>query len=512
MITFNLDQGVGQVLGNCSIEQLLSRGRLSAVYRGRQLNSGRSVALMVFLMPDVTSSKMRQEFCERFLLEVPALMKLRHSHLLPFYDYGEWEGFPYLITPYTTEGSLATRITQRWSPARILPLLEQVTVGMEYAHSNGQFHGMLSPGNLLLSGDGSFQVAAIGLHRLFQNRGIVSHIDDIQNLCQPKVTAKYIAPEYYQERTITIRTDIYSLGVILVEALSGALLPNDISAQEILSQLDQYVSASLVPVLQHALAINPSQRFRRMSNLFSAYASAISPEEERENRSQASYAQQPPAPQKRPEAQLPEAYYPTYPHPIYPNRASQNAAYAPNRANSTRSSLPFSIAKIRTDVQKSKQKGTVRRRQVTAALAGSAALVIVGVGGLNLVRTLTAKPDQKAQAGPAAQPNQSVTVKGIGQSSQPMNTAIQFIDKSVPEARQRLLIHLPDGSFVAYKQGCTHVGVLVDYNPTTHLLVCPAHGAIFDPAKNGSVVSGPKNIPLPKVAIHVMGNGAIMLA
>jgi Rieske Fe-S protein len=112
----------------------------------------------------------------------------------------------------------------------------------------------------------------------------------------------------------------------------------------------------------------------------------------------------------------------------------------------------------------------------------------------------------------AGKPGQTASqANAIGQTTQARNSAQAFLDQRVADHRQRLLIHLPDGNFVAYKQGCTHVGVLVNYDPKTHLLVCPAHGAIFDPAQGGRVIRGPATTPLPQVVIQVSSTGMIML-
>ncbi|HEU5370699.1 MAG TPA: Rieske 2Fe-2S domain-containing protein, partial [Ktedonobacterales bacterium] len=68
---------------------------------------------------------------------------------------------------------------------------------------------------------------------------------------------------------------------------------------------------------------------------------------------------------------------------------------------------------------------------------------------------------------------------------------------------------LPDGSFVAYEKACTHRGVYVAYDQASHRFVCPAHGAIFDPARKGAVVQGPATRALPQIALRVDANGAI---
>jgi Rieske Fe-S protein len=66
--------------------------------------------------------------------------------------------------------------------------------------------------------------------------------------------------------------------------------------------------------------------------------------------------------------------------------------------------------------------------------------------------------------------------------------------------------------FVAYEQRCTHTGVLVNYDPATHHLVCPAHGAVFDPAQQGKVLQGPAIQPLAQVAVHIQTDGTMTFA
>jgi Rieske Fe-S protein len=129
--------------------------------------------------------------------------------------------------------------------------------------------------------------------------------------------------------------------------------------------------------------------------------------------------------------------------------------------------------------------------------------------------TPTAKPTAKHQATPTAQPTPTSppaptptpkpghTGTVIASTNMATNTALNFSGGS------NILIHLPSGSFVAYSRACTHQQVAVNYDAGSQQLVCPAHGAIFNPASGGSVVKGPAHKPLPAVPIHVNGDGTI---
>ncbi|GCE20351.1 QcrA and Rieske domain-containing protein [Dictyobacter kobayashii] len=110
------------------------------------------------------------------------------------------------------------------------------------------------------------------------------------------------------------------------------------------------------------------------------------------------------------------------------------------------------------------------------------------------------KPTQAPQ-----QPAHMGTV--IGSQTQAVNSAIKFNNPADNQAS--LLVHLSSGMFAAYEQACTHEGVKVNYDPGTGKLVCPAHGAIFDPANGGQVLQGPADTPLPPVKINVNGDGTI---
>ena len=113
-------------------------------------------------------------------------------------------------------------------------------------------------------------------------------------------------------------------------------------------------------------------------------------------------------------------------------------------------------------------------------------------------------PTQKKQA--PAPPKANV----VGSTTLATNSAATFNNPA--DAKGSILIHLPSTKFVAYESACTHEGVTVNYDPATRMLVCPAHGAIFDPAMGAKVVQGPAQTPLKAVAIRVNADGTITTA
>jgi serine/threonine protein kinase/Rieske Fe-S protein len=500
MNTFILDECLGRTVGNCHVEQVVSSGGMSVVYRAQQLRPKRPVALTFFLLPETMPAPIHQQFRTRFLREAPALTLLRHPHVFPVHSYGEWEGWLYLMTPYHTEGSLATTIKQRrrWSPASIVPVLEQIVAGVEYAHSQRQVHGMLTPANVLCSGNDSFQIAGFGLQHLLERRGILAceqPAEEVLTLAGSSLCApKYLAPEYQQGQTASRHSDVYSLGVILVELLCGRFLPREISTEKLLALLERQgewsLPTSLRPVIRRALAAESKRRFPRASDLFSAYAERVDQEEEGERKQLSPVRTSLMSSSSHSQLKEDDIH-------LYADDGWSPPSFAQWWSPFPSSSLP--LREAQSDATLPRQPRG--RRRVTALLAGGLVIGILGAGGTHFIQTLTA--DKPVPTIPAA--------KGIGQTTQALNSAQVFLDQRAAEHRQRLLIHLPNGNFVAYKQGCTHSGVLVNYDPKTHRLVCPAHGAIFDPAQGGRVIQGPATTPLPPVAIQVSSTGMITL-
>jgi serine/threonine protein kinase len=155
-----------------------------------------------------------------------------------------------------------------------------------------------------------------------------------------------------------------------------------------------------------------------------------------------------------------------------------------------------------------------RRRRTLAVLAagGVMTLGLLGLGGVSLNRIVqNIQKTPKNNASPSSSgtiPIASQQRHTIGKKSQPLNSAVKFTDLA---NKASLLIHLPGGQFVAYESACTHQGVTVVYDPKSHLLVCPRHQSVFNPAANGKVLSGPATVPLKAVKLQINADGSISL-
>ena len=221
------EQLTGKLLGDYQLERLLGHGQLSAVYLAHHRTRGQAVMVTVFNYP--ADSALRRQYSALFAREAAALVKLQHPHILPTCDYGEQDGQPYLVTTYVKGASLAQALKQqeRFTVEQTLAVFKQLTSGMDEAHSKGVTHGILSLSNVLMGRDLAVQVAGFGLKSILemqantQSRQPQAHLFSVNGtfLGNPA----YISPERVMGMAIDARSDIYALGIMLFEMLSGKL-------------------------------------------------------------------------------------------------------------------------------------------------------------------------------------------------------------------------------------------------------------------------------------------------
>src|SRR5258708_3291650 len=206
---------VGKSLDQYQLLSLLGRGGMAAVYRSHQPSMDRDVAIKVIsgqLADDPT-------FIARFEREARLIAKLQHPHILPVYDFGRRDGVLYLVMRLVEGGSLDERLRQ--GPLSLdvaAQMFTDIASALTYAHDQGIIHRDLKPNNILLDSKDNPYLTDFGIAKMMQDStGQITATGTIIG------TPSYMAPEMWRGEAVDARTDIYSLGIMLYEMVTGAL-------------------------------------------------------------------------------------------------------------------------------------------------------------------------------------------------------------------------------------------------------------------------------------------------
>lgn len=249
------------------VERELGRGGMATVYLARDLKHGRLVALKV-LRPEVAATL----GLERFLREIQVAAGLTHPHILSLHDSGEAEGLLYYVMPFIAGESLRDRLSreQRLEVEDALGIAREVADALDYAHHQGVVHRDIKPENILL-GSGHALVADFGIARAIDAAG-GTHSTLTQS-GSVVGTPTYMSPEQVTgDPMLDARSDVYSLGCVLFEMLTGSPPFAGSTAQAILVRrlsenapslrsLRPAVPAAVEAAVARALAREPADRF-----------------------------------------------------------------------------------------------------------------------------------------------------------------------------------------------------------------------------------------------------------
>jgi len=196
---------------------LVGVGGMGVVFQARQPQLDRFVALKI-LAPDRTDDPC---FAERFQREAQALARLSHPHIVTIHDFGKTGGFYYLLMEFVDGVNLRQAMKAgRFTPEQALGVVPPVCEALQFAHEHGIVHRDIKPENLLLDKEGRVKIADFGIAKMLNQDGsdTTGHAES-----QPAGTPQYMAPEQKDHRRTDHRADIYSLGVVLYEMLTGEL-------------------------------------------------------------------------------------------------------------------------------------------------------------------------------------------------------------------------------------------------------------------------------------------------
>ena len=280
----------GKKLGSCLLEKMIGQGGMGEVYLARQEHPERRVAVKTLRAHLSMDVEMAQQFRIRFQREANLIARLDHVNIMPIYEYGEQTGIVYLVMPYLTGGSLRDLLKKQGalSLIQVLTYLEQAANALDYAHEQGIIHRDLKPANFLLHADGRLILADFGIARILADDDQSGSGATLTGTGVLLGTPEYMAPEMIRGELLDKRTDIYELGIVLYQMMSGSVpfkgsTPLSVAAMQLQQPLPSlHASNPAIPravdtVLQMATAKAPVERFQTAGAMAQAFYEAILP-------------------------------------------------------------------------------------------------------------------------------------------------------------------------------------------------------------------------------------------
>jgi tRNA A-37 threonylcarbamoyl transferase component Bud32 len=257
--------------------ELIGQGGMGEIYRAEDESLGRTVAVKVLAKRFSADEALRG----RFTREALAAARLSgEPNTVTIFDVGEHEGRPFIVMEYLRGGSLEDRLREHGAqdPGRVLAWLDEAGAAIDAAHDNGVVHRDVKPGNLLLTGDGTVRVADFGV-------ASAAGLDSLTMTGTILGTAGYLAPEQARGEPTTPATDLYALGVVAFELLTGQRpFQADNPTAEAAAHVHAPVPAvsergdlppELDPVFRRAMAKNPADRYPSSADFVSALREAL---------------------------------------------------------------------------------------------------------------------------------------------------------------------------------------------------------------------------------------------
>ncbi len=245
----------------------INQGGMSTVYLAIQISVGRVVALKV-MNPQLNSDP---AFSERFQREATIVGQLSHPNIVAIYDIGRHEDLNYIAMDYLPNGSVHDRMSTGLSGEEVLRVTREIASALDHAHEKGYIHRDIKPENILFRSDNSAVLTDFGVARGLATNSRMTHVGTVVG------TPHYMSPEQTKGNVVDGRSDLYSLGVVFYEMLTGTL---PFQGDEAVTIALKHISAPIpkLPmqylgfqkILDKLLAKDPEQRFQRGRDLISA--------------------------------------------------------------------------------------------------------------------------------------------------------------------------------------------------------------------------------------------------
>lgn len=413
----------GKTLDRYQLQRLIGRGGMADVYEGYAIGQGYTVAVKVFKGND-------EDLLRRFIREARLMSSLHNEHLLPIYASGEAvvDGYPryFIVMPLMKGGTLRARI--RRAPLTLegaSQCLSDIADALDYIHRQGVIHRDIKSSNVLLDDTGKCYLADFGIAR------DVSESTQLTTTGSVLGTVDYVAPELFQPgHKADDRSDLYSLGVLLFEMVTGQL-PFAAESQLAVvsmhlnqppptpSKLDPHLSPPIDLVILRAMDKNPDMRYPSAVALSEAFSravqharEAVAAEDHTPQIVSIGGAQQlvlPPIPPAANPVHAPST--PLRPSPL--SNATETAAYVPQQPAPTPASAPVPPSVARRNARLARRSRYARRRFRIALIIALLTLAIIVAISIYAVLSQSHAPNSP---GGSTQPTRGVTVGSVTQS------------------------------------------------------------------------------------------------
>ena len=283
----NVEALSGMVLGTCTLEKLIGRGGVGAVFLAQQSRPRRRVAVKVLLPMTTLQPSQHAAFLERFRRETDAAALLGHPNIVPVHEYGERDGLAYLVMTYISGGTLRDELDRegRLPLTQVVSYLEQMASALDFAHQRGVIHRDIKPANILLTPEKRLLLTDFGLVKIVAEGHVSSN--PLSECGMPMGTPDYMSPEQVLggER-IDTRADIYSLAVLVYHMVTGVVpftgdIPMKVALQHLhssppslrLHRPDLPIAAE--QAILRAMARRPEDRYPNTREFASAFRQAL---------------------------------------------------------------------------------------------------------------------------------------------------------------------------------------------------------------------------------------------
>ena len=265
---------IGQSLGRYHILEQLGEGGMATVYKAYDTRLETDVAVKVIRTEALPQNAVERAL-KRFEREAKALARLTHPNIVKVTDYGEFEGKPYIVMEYLPSGTLKSKLRGKPMPwQEAARLLIPIGRALDFAHRQGMIHRDVKPSNILITADGEPMLTDFGIAKMLD----LEETMDLTGTNAAVGTPEYMAPEQATSKSVDARADIYALGVVFYEMVTGRKpYTADTPMAVIIKQASEPLPRprTFVPdlpqtvenVLLKALAKKPEDRYQNMAEM-----------------------------------------------------------------------------------------------------------------------------------------------------------------------------------------------------------------------------------------------------